>query len=106
MGRFKQRLAERMSDPEFVKGYDEVDAELSLIAALDKAREKLNITQLDLSKRMKRKQPAVARILSSSSANPTLDTLVDLLKALGLSAKIELHLAKPKEPLLKVVTKL
>lgn len=106
MGRFKQRLAQRMAGPEFAKGYDEIDAELSLIAALDKAREKLHITQQELSQRMQRKQPAVARILSGSSVNPTLDTLVDLLKAMGLSAKIELHLAKPKEPLLKVVTKL
>ncbi|HEY7356561.1 MAG TPA: helix-turn-helix transcriptional regulator, partial [Ktedonobacterales bacterium] len=78
-------------------GYQEMDAELALLQTLDEARRSLHVTQEQLAERMGKRREVIARLLSSPDANPTLDTLTELLSALGLKAEVTLRPAAPEE---------
>jgi transcriptional regulator with XRE-family HTH domain len=91
MSRFHQRLRKDLEDPEFAAGYREMDAELSLLQAIEEACRELHITQEELAARMGRHREAITRLLSASGSNPTLETLMELLDALGLRADITLR---------------
>jgi len=97
MNRYEQRRAAALQDPRVAAGYQEMDAEMTLLHTLDEARKSLHITQEDLAQRMGKQRAVVARLLSSPDANPTFETFIELLQALGLKAEITLRPAAPDE---------
>ena len=102
MNRFEQRLQRRLQNEEFAAGYREMDAELELIHAIDLMRKHQHMSQEDLAKLMGRKREAISRLLSADDINPTLNTLIELLSALKLTADITLRQAREGEGPIKV----
>ena len=102
MSRFDQRLHKRMENTEFAAGYREMSAELALVRALDQAREQLQISKEELAERMGKHREVVSRLFNTPDANPTLETLLELLSALGLTADITLRLSSEGEEPMKV----
>jgi transcriptional regulator with XRE-family HTH domain len=102
MSRFHQRLRQRLRDPEFAAGYEEMGSELQLVEALNLLREQANLSTEELAQRMGRQRTAVSRLFNASRANPTLDTLSDLLRALGVTAEIHLRPAEEGEPPIQI----
>lgn len=102
MNRFEQRLQKRLRDDEISAGYREMEAELALIRAIDTIRKDQHMSQEKLASRMGRKREAVARLFIAEDANPTLNTLVELLSALNITADITLRQSQTGEAPLKV----
>ena len=97
MNRFEQRLKKHLQNAEFAAGYREIDAELELMAALEQVRESLHLSKEELAARMGRKRESISRLLTDETANPTLDTITQLLSALGIVADIKLRRAEDSE---------
>jgi len=106
MHRFEQRLQKRLQDEEFAEGYREMDAELELMHAIDLIRKQQHISQEKLATLMGRKREAISRLLSSDDVNPTLNTFIELLSALKLTADITLRQAREGEGPIRVVMEL
>ena len=106
MDRFEQRLQKRLQNEEVAAGYREMAAELELLRAIDAARKQLQMTQEQLAERMGRKREAVSRLLSADDANPTLNTIVELLSALNLTADITIRQAEKGEGPISVAMEL
>ena len=93
-----------MKNPEIAAGYQEMRGEIELLHALDTMREHLHITKEELAQRMGRKREAISRIFNAEDANPTLDTLTEMLLALGITAEIKLRKAEQHDTPIKVET--
>ena len=106
MHRFEQRLQRRLQNEEFAVGYREMDAELELMHAIDMMRKHQHMSQENLAKLMGRKREAISRLLSSEDANPTLNTFIELLSALKLTADITVRQAREGEGPIKVAMEL
>ncbi len=106
MNRYEQRRQKLLQNEEVAVGYREMAAELELMRALDEVRKQLNLSQEQLAKRMGKKREAVTRLLSDDEVNPTLDTLIELLSALQLTADITLRRAREGEGPITVATEL
>lgn len=104
MNRFEQRLQKRLQQAEVAEGYREMDAELELMRAIDTIRKQQHMSQETLAARMGRKREAISRLFSADDSNPTLDTIVELLVALHLTADITLRKAKEGEGAIRVTT--
>jgi transcriptional regulator with XRE-family HTH domain len=102
MNRFEQRMRRRLQNPEVAAGYREMAAERALLQCLEEIREQQHITKEELATRMGKHREAVSRLLNASDANPTLETLMDLLMALGITAEITLRPAIDGEEPIKV----
>ena len=102
MSRFHQRLQQRLRDPEFAAGYEEMESELQLVEALNLLRERANLSTEELAQRMGRQRTAVSRLFNASRSNPTLDTLTDLLRAMGFTAEVRLRPAREGEPPIQI----
>jgi DNA-binding phage protein len=97
VNRYEQRRQKLLQNEEVAAGYREMAAELELMRALDEVRKRLNLSQEQLAKRMGKKREAVTRLLSDDEVNPTLDTIIELLSALQLTADITLRRAREGE---------
>ena len=106
MNRFEQRLQKRLQNEEVAAGYREMAAELELLHAIDAARKQLQLTQEQLAERMGKKREAVSRLLSADDANPTLNTIMELLTALNLTADITIRQAEEGEGPISVAMEL
>lgn len=102
MNRFEQRLQKRLQNPEVAEGYWEMDAELHIMHALDLLRRQQDISQEELANRTGKKREAIARLLSANDVNPTLNTLIELLSALHVTADITLRQTEAGEGPIKV----
>jgi transcriptional regulator with XRE-family HTH domain len=91
MSRFEQRRKARLQNPEVVAGYREMEAELNLLRAIDAMREHLHISKEQLAVRMNKPRPSISRILNDDEANPTLDTITEMLEALEVTAEVKLR---------------
>ncbi len=96
MSRFHQRLREDLQDPEFAAAFNDMSAEIALLQVLEQARKALNVSEKELAERMGVKRSAVTRLFNASHPNPTLDTISDILRALGLQAEIKVRPASPE----------
>jgi ribosome-binding protein aMBF1 (putative translation factor) len=76
-----------LKDPAFVKAYDALDEEYSVIFAVMEARAKSGLSQAELARKMKTTQSAIAR-LESGKAHPSTRTLWKLAAATGTKLKI------------------
>lgn len=106
MNRFEQRLQQRLKNPEVAAGYREMEAEMSLLQAIEHAREEMHVTKEELAARMGKHREAVSRTLTAEDANPTLETLASLLSALGITAEIILRKSQTDEAPIKVSTQI
>jgi transcriptional regulator with XRE-family HTH domain len=102
MNRFEQRMRKRLQNPEVAAGFREMAAERALLQCLDEIREQQHITKEELASRMGKHREAVSRLLNASDANPTLETFIELLMALGITAEITLRPATEGEEPIKV----
>jgi transcriptional regulator with XRE-family HTH domain len=102
MNRFEQRLHKRLRNDEIAAGYREMEAELALMRAIDTIRKDQHMSQEKLASRMGRKREAIARLFVAEDANPTLNTLIELLSALNITADITLRQSQIGEGPLKV----
>jgi len=78
-----------LKDPEVKAEYDKLQPEFAVMEAILRARLKRGITQKKLAQRMKTKQSAISR-LESGTANPSLNFLKRLAKALDSRLEIRL----------------
>src|SRR6266851_4579783 len=106
VNRYEQRRRKLLQNEEVAAGYREMAAELELMHAIDDVRKQLHMSQEQLATRMGKKREAVYRLLSSDDINPTLDTLIELLSALNLTADITLRQAREGEGPIKVATEI
>ena len=61
-----------------------------MLQVIEAVRERENIPKAELARRMERKPEAISRLLRGEGVNPTLDTLVDLVDAIGLELDIRI----------------
>jgi transcriptional regulator with XRE-family HTH domain len=106
MNRFEQRLQKRLQNKEIAAGYQEMAAELELMRAIDAARKNQHKSQEQLATLMGKKREAVSRLFTADDVNPTLNTLIELLSALKLTADITLRQAREGEGPIKVAMEL
>ena len=106
MNRYEQRRQKRLQNPEIAAGYREMAAELELMRALDEIRKQQKITKEALAAQMGKKREAISRLFTADEINPTLDTLLELLSALNVTADITLRRSTEGEGPIKVVTEL
>jgi len=97
MSRFDQRLRENLKDPELAEAFYDMGVEIALLQVLEQARKMLNVSEKELAERMGVQRPAVTRLFNAFHPNPTLDTISDILRALGLKAEIKISPATPEE---------
>lgn len=102
MNRFEQRMRRRLQNPEIAAGFHEIAAERALMQTLEEIREQQQISKEELAARMGKHREAVSRLLNASDANPTLETVIELLIALGITAEITLRPAIEGEEPIKV----
>ena len=81
-------------------------AELDLMHAIDDIRKQLDMSQEQLAARMGKKREAVTRLLSADDINPTLNTIIELLSALNLTADITLRQTRDGEGPIRVATEI
>lgn len=89
MDDFERFLAEQLKDPEFKKEWEDFQPELELMKQVIGERMEQNISQRELADRMGTKQANISR-LENGNANPSLDFLKRLAKALGKKLEIKL----------------
>lgn len=84
-------------DRGFRNAWNESRPYYDMVSALIDARNRGNITQAELARRLKTKQSAISRFESGRVKNPTISSLFDMAKALGV------QIALSVEPLPKKV---
>jgi len=78
---------EWFKDPKFVKAYNDLDEEFSLLGEIMRVRAKTGLTQAEIAERMQTTQAAVARLEGGKSL-PSTRTLQRFAKATGHRLKI------------------
>ena len=104
MNRHEQRMQKFLQDPEVAEGYREMEAEFQFMQTIEAIRLKLQITKEDLAIQMGKKREAISRLLAAQESSPTLETVIELLSALKLTADITFRRAKEGEPPLRIAT--
>jgi DNA-binding phage protein len=98
---FDEFLEGQLADPSFKASFEKKLAKVKSIAevlrVIELVRERENIPKAELARRMERKPEAISRLLRGEGANPTLDTLIDLVDAIGLELDIRIR-RQPTKP--------
>jgi DNA-binding phage protein len=84
--------AEAGDRAEFERHLARVKASAEVVRSLNAARQKRGIPLAKVAKAMGTKPSAISRLLGGDEVNPTLGTLVDISRALGVRMKIDLSL--------------
>ena|SRR3989344_3402399 len=85
---FNDFLKESLKKPKIKTEFDRLQPEFALIEAIVKARREKGLTQAKLAKKIGTKQSVISR-LEKGRANPTLEFLKKLARA--LHASLEIH---------------
>lgn len=88
--RFKDRLKKDLRDPEFRKAFDEEEVCASLAIQIAKIRQKKNLTQQELAKRLHTTQQNISRLENIDNRSYSLRTLIELAHVLEKRLKVEL----------------
>jgi predicted XRE-type DNA-binding protein len=98
---FEEFLGDQFADPEFKALFERKLAKVRSIAqvmhVIEQVREQEDVPKAELARRMERHPSAVSRLLGGDGANPTLDTLVDMVDALGLEMDLRIK-HQPRSP--------
>lgn len=86
---FDRYFETRMKDSAFASEYEaarhEIDTVDRLVRALDAARESAGMTKAALAKRAGMSPEVIRRLFTSTAPNPTIDTVIKLLRVLDCS---------------------
>lgn len=93
---FKEFKEEEMKDPAFRDAYEALRPEFELIKKFVKARHKADLSQVDLARKLKLQQPAIARLERGGYASTSVNKLARVANALGYDLKISLQAKKRK----------
>ncbi len=85
---FRDFLNEQLKNPELKAEYDALEPEFEIIRAMIDARRKTGLTQKELSERAGIAQSDISK-LENGNANPSINTLKRLAKAMDMSLHIE-----------------
>ncbi len=88
--RFKDRLKKDLRDPEFRRAFDEEEVCVSLAIQIAKIRQKKNITQQELARRLQTTQQNISRLEDIDNRSCSLRTLIKVAHALDKRLKVEL----------------
>jgi len=88
--KLKNYLKEELKDPEFKKAFDEEEVYASLAIQIAKIRQKEELTQQALAKRLHTTQQTVSRLEDVHNSSYSLSTLIKLARALDRKLKVEL----------------
>ena len=88
--RFKDRLKKDLIDPEFRRAFDEEEVCVSLAIQIAKIRQKKNITQQELARRLQTTQQNISRLEDIDNRSCSLKTLIKVAHALDKRLKVEL----------------
>ena len=88
--RFKDRLKKDLRDPGFRKAFDEEEVYASLAIQIAKIRQKKNLTQQELAKRLQTTQQNISRLEDIDNRSCSLKTLNKVAHVLGKRLKVEL----------------
>src|SRR5579875_1308023 len=104
MNRYEQRKQKFLQDSEVAEGFQEMQAEIQFMQAIEMIRAQQHMSKESLAIHTGKKREAISRLLTGREANPTLSTILDLLSALNVTADITLRPSKEGEGPLKVST--
>ncbi len=88
--RFKDRLKKDLRDSEFRKAFDEEEVYASLAIQIAKIRQKKNLTQQELAKRLHTTQQNISRLEDINNRSCSLKTLIKVARMLDKQLKVEL----------------
>ena len=88
--RFRDRLKKDLRDPEFRKAFDEEEVYASLAIQIAKIRQKKNLTQQELAKRLQTTQQNISRLEDIDNRSCSLKTLIKVARMLDKRLKVEL----------------
>ncbi len=88
--RFKDRLKKDLRDPEFRKAFNEEEVYASLAIQIAKIRQKKNLTQQELAKRLHTTQQNISRLEDINNRSCSLKTLIKVARMLDKQLKVEL----------------
>jgi DNA-binding phage protein len=81
-----------MCDPEFASAYEEARAEIdsvdAFMRALDATRSSRRLTKAELARRSDLPPETVRRLFTAKQANPTISTVIGLLRPMGYTLEI------------------
>lgn len=86
-------LKKLLKNQEFRRGYEQELEKLGLVDALIALRERQDLTQEELARRLGVSQPFIAKLERAETHNFTLDTLIRIVRA--LNGELAIHV-KPK----------
>ena len=85
-----------LTNPAFKRAWDESEAEDRLIRALIDARLNKKMSQKRLAEKIGTKQSAVSRFESGKVKNPTISSLYDMARALGVRIVVKVEVLRKK----------
>lgn len=95
MGRISEMHKTWMKEPKYRKAFETLEEEFVLASAIIDARNRVDLTQQELARKMGTTQPVVAR-LESGRTRPSMRTLERAAKATGLRVLIRFELREGK----------
>lgn len=90
MKKLQDVLNKALEDPEFKKYYDEIKQEREIIEQIIEERKNQGLTQQQLAEKIGTKASNISR-LETGNANPTVEFLLEIAKALNKKLKITLE---------------
>jgi len=91
---FKTFKEEALKDEAFRAEYEALRPGFELVQQFIKARKNAHLSQIELAKRLKVKQPSIARLETGGYASTSVTKLSEVANALGYSLKISLRAKK------------
>jgi ribosome-binding protein aMBF1 (putative translation factor) len=91
---FEKFKKEALKDPKIKAEYEALRPEFELIIEFIKARKAAKISQEDLAKKLKVKQPSIARLEGGGYTRTSIANLTKVANVLGYSLKISLQAKK------------
>lgn len=93
---FKAFKEEALKNEAVRAEYEALRVEFELLAQFIKARKKADLSQVDLAKRLKVKQPSIARLEKGGYSSTSVAKLSKVADALGYNLRISLQAKKRK----------
>jgi DNA-binding phage protein len=86
-------FGKQMEDPEYAAEYERerqrIDAIDSIIRELDAERERQGLSKAELARLTDKRAELVRRLFSADEQNPTLATVIDIARSLGLEVTVQ-----------------
>ena len=95
MNDFRKQLEKKLQNPKYKEKWDAHEPVFQVIKTLIEARKKKSMTQKQLAERTGITQPDISR-LENGRGNPSLRTLNNLARGLGMVLKVEFVDVKPE----------